>query len=171
MVEIVVMLGGDLPGTPAAMAAAVKKFRAAGVRNPRTGPPFRSAPEDCVPGTPEFRDMALCGEWGGTPDELLALCRRIEREAGRPEVHSSREARILDCDIILFGQLTLETPRLTIPHPRARRRRFVLEPLAALAPQLRFPDGTSVAEALAQLPPVRGAVSRLRPRKAYRRQS
>ena len=95
--------------------------------------------------------MACCGKWGGTPEELLDLCQRIECEAGRPALHSSREARVLDCDIIIFGDLQMTTPRLIIPHPRARQRFFVLEPLAELAPQLRFPDGVTVAEALAQL--------------------
>ena len=151
MVEIALMLGGDLPGTPAAMQAALQKFAAAGVAELRAGEPIISAAEDCVPGTPDFLDMACCGKWGGTPEELLDLCQRIECEAGRPALHSSREARVLDCDIIIFGDLQMTSPRLIIPHPRARQRFFVLEPLAELAPQLRFPDGVTVAEALVQL--------------------
>ena len=146
--EIAVMLGGDLPGTDQAMSEALEKFAAAGVTDLRYGEPVVSAAEDCVPGTPDFLDMAFCGKWGGTPEELLELCQRIEREAGRPEIHSSREARILDCDIILFGDQVVQTPHLTIPHPRARQRFFVLEPLAELAPGMRFPDGTTVLEAL-----------------------
>jgi len=58
---------------------------------------------------------------------------------------------VLDCDIIIFGDLQMTSPRLIIPHPRARQRFFVLEPLAELAPEMRFPDGVTVAEALAQL--------------------
>ena len=151
MVEIALMLGGDLPGTAAAMAEALQKFAVAGVAELRAGEPVMAAAEDCVPGTPDFLDMACCGKWGGSPEELLDLCQRIEREAGRPALHSSREARILDCDIILFGSLELATARLTIPHPRARKRFFVLEPLAALAPEMSFPDGVTVELALAQL--------------------
>ena len=151
MTEIVLMLGGDLPGTPAAMAAALDKLAAAGVRELRHSAPFRSAPVDCVPGTPDFWDMAVTGLWSGTPEELLVLAQRLEREAGRPARHSRREARILDCDLILFGGLTLNTPELILPHPRARQRKFVLEPLASIAPALRFPDGATVAEALAEL--------------------
>ena len=127
MTEIAVMLGGDLPGTEAAMQLALQKFASAGVAQLRAGKPVVSAAEDCVPGTPDFLDMALVGWWGGAPEELLELCQRIEREAGRPAQHSSREARVLDCDIILFGDLKLDAPRLTIPHPRARKRFFVLE--------------------------------------------
>ena len=151
MTEIAVMLGGDLPETPAAMAAALAKLSDAGVTGLRHSRAFRSAPVDCVPGTPDFWDMAVTGRWSGSPEELLRLCQRMEREAGRPENHSSREARVLDCDIILFGNAEMRTPKLTIPHPRARGRRFVLEPLAEIAPEMRFPDGVTVREALAEL--------------------
>ncbi|MBR2345014.1 MAG: 2-amino-4-hydroxy-6-hydroxymethyldihydropteridine diphosphokinase [Lentisphaeria bacterium] len=158
MNEIAIMLGGDLPGTAEAMAVALEKFAAAGVTGLRSGKAVVSAAEDCEPGTPDFLDMAVYGQWAGTPEELLSLCQRIEREAGRPAEHSSREARILDCDIIIFGALTLNTPNLTIPHPRARQRFFVLEPLAALAPEMRFPDGVTAAEALKSLRIQHGAI-------------
>jgi 2-amino-4-hydroxy-6-hydroxymethyldihydropteridine diphosphokinase len=151
MSKIAVMLGGDLPGTPAAMSAALQKFSAAGVRDLCAGKAVVSVAEDCVPGTPDFLDMAFTGEWAGTPEELLDLCQRIEHEAGRPALHSSREARVLDCDIILFGDVELVSPRLTIPHPRARQRFFVLEPLSEIAPEMTFPDGTTVAQALEEL--------------------
>ena len=108
-----------------------------GVRRSRI---YRSAPVDCVPGTPDFSDQALTGVWPGTARELLALCQNLERAAGRPERHSSREARTLDLDIILFGDAVSDAPELTLPHPRARQRRFVLEPLAEIAPEWRFPD-------------------------------
>ena len=78
--------------------------------------------------------------WAGTAQELVAVCQKLERAAGRPERHSSREARTLDIDIILFGDAVSAAPELTLPHPRARKRRFVLEPLAEIAPDWRFPD-------------------------------
>lgn len=102
---------------------------------------------DCVPGTPDFSDQALIGIWPGSAPELLALCQRLEREAGRPAAHSSCEARTLDCDIIIFGDSVSAEPELTLPHPRAKLRRFVLEPLAEIAPEWRFPDsGTTVLQ-------------------------
>ena len=104
-----------------------------------------------MPGTPDFLDQAFTGSWEGTAEELLRLCRRIETEAGRPVCHSSRESRILDCDIILFGDEVIDTPELSVPHPRARRRRFVLAPLSEIAPAMRFPDGVSVEQALREL--------------------
>ncbi|MBE6356062.1 MAG: 2-amino-4-hydroxy-6-hydroxymethyldihydropteridine diphosphokinase [Lentisphaerae bacterium] len=148
MSQIVVMLGGNLPGSREAMASAVKKFAFSGVENIVCSKVITSTAEDCVPGTPDFLDMALTGEWDGSTAELLALCQQFEREAGRPEKHSSRESRILDCDIIFFDDMIVDTPQLTIPHPRAQKRRFVLEPLSEIAPELCFPDGTTVLEAL-----------------------
>ncbi len=147
MNKIAIMLGGNLPGTPQAISEAVKKFAAAGMTGITVGRTLSSAAVDCIPGTPDFLDTPLCGTWHASPLELLELCQRIEREAGRPALHSSRESRILDCDIILFGTLQLSTPRLTIPHPRARERHFVLEPLSEIAPDMLFPDGISVREA------------------------
>ena len=106
----------------------------------------------CVPGTPDFADQALTGVWSGTSEELLALCQKLERAAGRPKKHSSRESRTLDCDIILFGDAVSDAPELTLPHPRAKRRRFVLEPLAEIAPEWLFPDsGTTVLHELDSL--------------------
>lgn len=73
------------------------------------------------------------------PFELLALCHRLEQAAGR--VRRERDGpRTLDVDILLFGDLQLQSPTLTIPHPRLYERRFVLAPLADLAPALCPPD-------------------------------
>ena len=146
MTQIAVMLGGNLAGTPAAMKEAVEKFAAAGVCGLQVSKAMSSPAVDCVPGTPDFLDMALTGFWEGSAGELLELCQQIEISAGRPAKHSSRESRILDCDIILFGERELESPRLVIPHPRARQRDFVLKPLAEIVPQMRFPDGMTVEE-------------------------
>ena len=103
---------------------------------------------------PDFSDAALTGIWPGNALELLRLCRKLEQEAGRPADHSSRESRTLDLDLILFGDEVRNTPELTLPHPRAQQRRFVLEPLAELIPEARFPDtGRKIEECLRNLPP------------------
>ncbi len=137
---VALMLGGDLGDTAACFDAAAAALERAGMTGVRRSRIHRSAPVDCVPGTPEFSDQALTGSWPGTARELFAICQQLERDAGRPERHSSREARTLDIDIILFGDAVSDAPELTIPHPRARKRRFVLEPLAEIAPDWRFPD-------------------------------
>ncbi len=93
------------------------------------------------------------GVWNGSAEELLTLCQSIERRAGRPEKHSSRQARELDLDIILFGQEIIRTERLTVPHPRAFQRAFVLVPMNEIAPEARFPDlEKTVSQLLRELP-------------------
>ena len=64
------------------------KLLEAGVEELLMAPIIRTKPVDCVPGTPDFLNTAVVGQWGGTPLELLAACQKIEREAGRPAVHS-----------------------------------------------------------------------------------
>ena len=84
--------------------------------------------------------------------ELLAQLQAIETAQGR--VRTIRWGpRTLDLDILLYGDVQLSEPRLIIPHPRLRERAFVLYPLRELAPGLRLPDGTTLAELLEQCPP------------------
>ena len=147
MTPVALMLGGDLGDSAAIFDDAAAALERAGLRDVRRSRIHRSAPVDCVPGTPDFSDQALTGSWPGSARELLALCQQLERAAGRPGSHSSREARTLDCDIIIFGETVSSDPELTLPHPRAKKRRFVLEPLAEIAPDWHFPDsGTTVLQ-------------------------
>jgi 2-amino-4-hydroxy-6-hydroxymethyldihydropteridine diphosphokinase len=87
---------------------------------------------------PWFINVALEVETRLTPSELLATCQAIEAARGR--VRSFENApRILDLDILFYGDLMLNNPGLVIPHPRLAERRFVLEPLARIAPDLVHP--------------------------------
>lgn len=150
--KIVLMLGGNMGDSAGFFRTACEKLSQHGVTELKCSSIFRSAAVDCIPGTPDFCDAAVTGNWSGSPEELLALCQKLEQEAGRPAIHSSRESRTLDIDIIFFGELQLQTPHLTIPHPRAALREFVLEPLCQLDPELIFPDsGLSVQETLKKL--------------------
>lgn len=81
---------------------------------------------------PDFLNAVVTGRTALAPDSLLALCRRLEEEAGRRRTVPGGP-RTLDLDIVLFGDLVVETPSLTIPHPRFRERSFVLAPLAEIA--------------------------------------
>jgi len=90
------------------------------------------------------------------PDALLALAKALELRAGR-----RRGVRLgprpLDVDLLLWGTRTAAAPELTLPHPRLRERRFVLAPLADIAPDLLVPPGgATVAELLARLGPDSG---------------
>jgi 2-amino-4-hydroxy-6-hydroxymethyldihydropteridine diphosphokinase len=83
-------------------------------------------------------------------DFFDALC-AIELKLGRQR-GEKWAPRTIDIDLLLFGKMTLSTPRLTIPHPEMQRRRFVLEPLREIAPGLVFPNGWTPDTALAALP-------------------
>ena len=123
----------------------------------KVSPLYETEPVDCEEGVPPFLNGVLQGVWNGSAEELLNLCQSIERRAGRPEKHSSRQARELDLDIILFGQEIIRTARLTVPHPRAFQRAFVLVPMNEIAPQTRFPDRErTVSQLLRELPDTGG---------------
>ena len=115
-------------------------------------PVIITEPVDCPPGTPDFANSALIGSYAGSAEELLDLTQSIEQKLGRPADHGFHTPRTCDIDIIIFGDLIMKSDRLTIPHPSAQERLFVLEPLNAIAPELLFPDsGLTVSEALARL--------------------
>ena len=103
-----------------------------------------------------FLNAAAVGETTLPPRALLEALLAIEQERGRERPYLNAP-RTLDLDLILAGDTVLEEPGLVLPHPRFRERRFVLEPLAAVAPELRDPvSGRTVAELLSAAAAGRG---------------
>lgn len=93
---------------------------------------------------PDYINGVLALDTHLEPEPLLASLQAIEADSGR--VRSERwGARTLDLDLLLYGDLTLQTPSLTIPHPRIAERQFVMLPLLSVAPDLVLPDGRRVA--------------------------
>lgn len=87
---------------------------------------------------PNFLNLVLEAETDSFPRMLLRRTKAIEQDLGRgPGIRNG--PRTIDIDILFFGRFVIETPDLAIPHPRLAERRFVLEPLAELAPELRHP--------------------------------
>lgn len=104
-----------------------------------------------VPPQPHYLNGAVAGRCSWAPEALLAALMRIESKRGRERPYPGA-ARTLDLDLILLGDLVVRRPDLDLPHPRFRDRRFVLEPLAAVAPDLTDPmTGRTVRELLAAL--------------------
>ena len=111
----------------------------------------------------EFMNACICLSTSMSPFQLLDACQSIECEMGRIEKSSSQlmpdgsvqhvyHDRIIDIDILLYDTMTINTPRLTIPHAQMLRRRFVLEPLAEIAPLLQIPNTCkNVSELLQEL--------------------
>ena len=115
---------------------------------------WRSAPVDCPSGSSDFVNAvaAIIPLPDETPKSLLAKLRAIEVEFGRAPKIVLNEPRALDLDLIAFGSEVRSTSQLTLPHPRANVRRFVLAPLSELAPGLILPGQVkTVAELLDSL--------------------
>jgi 2-amino-4-hydroxy-6-hydroxymethyldihydropteridine diphosphokinase len=85
-----------------------------------------------------FLNCAVALETTDTPEQLMAALLRIEREMGRQRVQR-KGPRTIDLDILLFGDAIIDSPKLTIPHPAMHQRRFVLAPLAEIAPEVCHP--------------------------------
>ena len=101
---------------------------------------YRTAPVSCASETREFLNAVIFFQSSLAPVEMLDLCQELEVELGRPREHGYHEPRTLDMDILMAGELVLTTPRLTLPHPRAHKRVFVLVPMAEVAPDLKLPN-------------------------------
>lgn len=133
----VIALGGNTGNVADTFLCAAEMLKHGGFVIRRVSSSIVTEPEGMAPGTPPFLNAVLSGYWSGTADELLLLCRKIEAECGRPNDHIPYTNRTLDLDIILFGDLRQTTSELTIPHPRAHLRSFVLIPLAEIEPELK----------------------------------
>lgn len=100
---------------------------------------------------PDYLNAAVALQTELSAEALLAHTQRIELEHGRVRKAERWGPRTLDLDIMLFGNLTLDTPTLTIPHYDMKNRAFMLVPLLEIAPECAFPDGLRVAEVLENL--------------------
>ncbi|MGA9453833.1 MAG: 2-amino-4-hydroxy-6-hydroxymethyldihydropteridine diphosphokinase [Verrucomicrobiia bacterium] len=116
---------------------------------------WQTSPVNCPPGSPNFVNavVGLVPRAGETPESLLQKLRTLENEVGHRPRKVLNEPRPLDLDLIAFGAETRNSPELTLPHPRAHERRFVLQPLNEIAPDLILSgQGKTISQLLAELP-------------------
>ena len=107
-------------------------------------------PEDFLD-QPRFLNGAAALETDLSPRQLLARLQLIECELGRRRAGPRFGPRVIDLDLLLYGSLVMSEPELELPHPRLHRRRFALEPLAELEPDLEIPGRGPVRVLLAGL--------------------
>jgi 2-amino-4-hydroxy-6-hydroxymethyldihydropteridine diphosphokinase len=146
-VAAAIALGSNLGDRRAHLDYAVRRLSEF-LRDLRVSSYIDTEPVGMPPAAPSFLNAAAVGETTLSPRALLDALLDIERARGRerPFVNAPRT---LDLDLVLFGDAVVEEPGLTVPHPRFRGRRFVLEPLAEIAPGLVDPvSGRSIADLL-----------------------
>ena len=116
---------------------------------------WQTTPVNCPPGSLLFVNavVGLAPQKNETPESLLQKLHALEKEFGRTPKMVLNEPRALDLDLIAFGTETRNSPELVLPHPRAHLRRFVLQPLSEIAPELILAgQSITVSRLLAGLP-------------------
>jgi 2-amino-4-hydroxy-6-hydroxymethyldihydropteridine diphosphokinase len=132
-------LGSNIGDREANLEAAIIALERERIRVTSRSSIYETEPQD-VSKQPWFLNMVVECESQCFPRQMLRIVQRIERDLGRTRKDAiPRGPRIIDIDILLLGKVVMETEQLTIPHPRMFNRRFVLEPLLEIAPEVLHP--------------------------------
>ncbi|SRR5581483_4254771 len=137
MKKVYLGLGSNIGDRAGTLQAAIDELRSGGVNVARVSPVYETEPMD-MPNQAWFLNLVVEGETDLFPMQLLARIGKIEWKLGRRR-GIPKGPRTIDIDILLFGAAVIRSAALTVPHPRLAQRRFVLQPLADLAPELREP--------------------------------
>jgi 2-amino-4-hydroxy-6-hydroxymethyldihydropteridine diphosphokinase len=142
-------LGGNVGDVAAAFVDALKRLGSAqGVTLAALSSVYRTPPWGKLD-QPDFLNMAVLVKTTLPPRALMALCLDVERGLGR-ERHERWGPRLIDIDILTYGDATIDEPNLEIPHPRLAERAFALAPLAEIAPRLMV-GGRTMADWLTRV--------------------
>ena len=137
MKTVYLALGSNLGDREENLARAIAMLSEQDVPVLRVSSLYETEPQGLA-GQPWFLNQVVETQTALFPRQLLARVKKIEREMGRkPSVRNG--PRLIDIDILLYGQAILKTADLEIPHPRMLERRFVIEPLVELSPELLHP--------------------------------
>jgi 2-amino-4-hydroxy-6-hydroxymethyldihydropteridine diphosphokinase len=150
LVPVGIALGSNLGNREAELDAGVDFLRLVAYdRQVREGPRIETEPDNCPPGSPSFLNTVaeiMVESMEFPPLNLLGALEDFEIERGRSPIRERNSPRPLDLDIIYYGNY--DQMGLIIPHCRAHQRRFVLEPLAGLHPDLVLPGQTKTVQEL-----------------------
>jgi 2-amino-4-hydroxy-6-hydroxymethyldihydropteridine diphosphokinase len=144
-------LGSNVGDRIANLRAAVTSLRERGVDVLAMSSVYETAPQGEILDQPDFLNAAVEIETDLEPEALLDVCKDVERALGREPGRPRHSPRPIDVDLLLLGDVTYSSERLTLPHAEVGSRRFVLEPLLELDRGLALPDGTRLAELLPRL--------------------
>lgn len=149
-----IALGSNVGDSPSILRRAMDQLEMLSRQPLRRSSLWQTTPVDCPPGSPTFVNAVIA--LYPLPDEnswsLLTKMLLLEKDFGRRPKQVLNEPRRLDLDLIAFGDEISSRPELVLPHPRAHERRFVLQPLNEIAPNLILPGHRrTVAQLLAAL--------------------
>jgi 2-amino-4-hydroxy-6-hydroxymethyldihydropteridine diphosphokinase len=130
-------LGSNLGDRSQHLEAAIRLLHRPDLKILRRSSLYETEPQDLTT-QPKFLNLILEIATTLFPRQLLSRIQKVEGRLGRRRL-VDKGPRAIDVDIVLYGSAVMDTPALTIPHPRMQDRRFVLEPLAELLPDLRHP--------------------------------
>jgi 2-amino-4-hydroxy-6-hydroxymethyldihydropteridine diphosphokinase len=144
-------LGSNVGDRRAQLQAAVAALPAAGIAVLACSSVYDTDPVGEILDQPSFLNACLSVETALEPLALLDAVKLLERELGRRDAGPRHGPRAIDIDVLLLGDVELAHARMTLPHEQLLSRRFVLIPALELDFELRAPDGTRLADALAGL--------------------
>jgi 2-amino-4-hydroxy-6-hydroxymethyldihydropteridine diphosphokinase len=156
-------LGSNVGDRADNLRRAIAALEDAGVRVRQVSSIYETGPVD-LREQPWFLNCVVEAETELPAAELLKKLRQIEDHMGSKKL-VAKGPRLIDLDILLYGDDSIDTPELQVPHPRMHLRRFVLVPLAEIAPELRHPSWNATAANLLARTPDRSAVQRYRQEK------
>jgi 2-amino-4-hydroxy-6-hydroxymethyldihydropteridine diphosphokinase len=145
--EIVFLsLGSNLGDREKNLRTAIAALPELGVKLKKVSSIYETEPVDLLE-QPWFLNCVVEGETTVQPATLLRELRELERQMGSKKL-VPRGPRLIDLDILVYGERTIDSPELQVPHPRMHLRRFVLAPLAEIAPDLKHPTWSGTAAQL-----------------------
>ena len=160
MTTVYLSLGSNMGDRRENIAHAIRELEPHGVRVTRQSSLYETEPFDVPPELENqawFLNGVVEAETDVSPEQLMRALLDIERSLGR-ERRVPKGPRLIDIDILLFGFQVVHSPGVEIPHPRMARRRFVLAPLAEIAPDARHPVLNNTVEEILEAVADRGEV-------------
>ena len=141
MARVGISLGSNLGDRKANLTEAIRRLEGAMCTDHLLiSSLYETTPIGCPPESPDFYNCVVEIETNLLPLELLEFTQSIEKGLGRPQNRGHNDPRPVDLDLLYFEKVSLESERLTLPHPRMKERAFVLQPLKEICPQFITKD-------------------------------